>query len=161
MSSVTPAAPAEVAKPSSDQSETAKMLHASCATRLLSRGGGCFVGSGSRRALEQFNKHAGQRLDTQVASLDTLGVLRAKTTRVCPLECKTGYRAQADACVKIVCRAGFVLGEDGDCEREHERARERKPRTKSASSKSKKSAPKRDSNATSNMMMLRSRAWQH
>lgn len=126
MSSVTPAAPAEVAKPSSDQSETAKMLHAEL--RRL----GCYPGavdaswgSGSRRALEQFNKHAGQRLDTQVASLDTLGVLRAKTTRVCPLECKTGYRAQADACVKIVCRAGFVLGDDGDCER--------KPKAKTAS----------------------------
>ena len=116
----------------------------------------------SRRAVEQFNKHASQKLDTKVAKLfDMLDVLSAKPTRVCPLQCKSGYRAESEACVKIVCKAGFVVGDDNECEREHERARERKPRTKSASSESKKSAPKRDSNATSNMMMLRSRAWQH
>jgi hypothetical protein len=82
-------------------------------------------GSGSRRALELFNKHAGQRLDTRVASLDTLGVLRGKTSRVCPVQCKSGYRAEDDACVRIVCREGFVVGENGECER--------RPKSKTAS----------------------------
>ena len=163
LSSLEPAAQPETpAKAGPNLSETARKVHAELA-RL-----GCYHGSAdgswgsdSRRAVEQFNKHASQKLDTKVASLDMLDVLSAKPTRVCPLQCKSGYRAESEACVKIVCKAGFVVGDDNECEREHERARERKPRTKSASSESKKSAPKRDSNATSNMMMLRSRAWQH
>jgi putative peptidoglycan binding protein len=167
LSSLEPASKPETpAKAGPDLSETAKKVHAELA-RL-----GCYHGaadgswgSDSRRAVEQFNKHAGQKLDTKLASLDTLDVLSAKPTRVCPLQCKSGYHAESEACVKIVCKAGFVVGDDNECEREHERAHERKPRTKSASrsdsSGSKKSSPKRDSNATSNMMMMRSRAWQH
>jgi hypothetical protein len=163
LSSLEPVSQPEApAKAGPDLSETAKKVHAELA-RL-----GCYHGaadgswgSDSRHAIEQFNKHASQKLDTKVASLDMLDVLSAKPTRVCPLQCKSGYRAESEACVKIVCKAGFVVGDDNECEREHERAHERKPRTKSASSESKKSSPKRDSNATSNMMMMRSRAWQH
>ena len=110
----------------SDQSETAKMLHAEL--RRL----GCYPGavdaswgSGSRRALELFNKHAGQRSTRRLPVSTRLASCARKTTRVCPLECKSGYRAENDACVKIVCRAGFVLGDDGDCER--------KPKAKTAS----------------------------
>jgi hypothetical protein len=119
LSSMTPATAPEVPKPGPDTSETARLMHAEL-QRL-----GCYLGavdaswgSGSRLALERFNKRTGQKLDTQVASLDTLGVLRGKTTRVCPLQCKTGYRADDDACVKIACRAGYVLGEKGECERQ-------------------------------------------
>ncbi len=113
-----PTAPTEPPKAGTDSSETARLMHAEL--RRL----GCYPGavdaswgSGSRRALELFNKNTGAKVDTRVASLDTLGVLRGKTTRVCPLQCKTGHRAENDACIKIVCRAGFVVGEKGECER--------------------------------------------
>ena len=111
-------------------------------------------GSGSRRALEQFNKHAGQKLDTQVASLDTLGVLRAKPTRVCPLECKTGYRAENEACVKIVCRAGFVVGDDGECERKAEGQDSSRPEPREPASRS---APRRQQYGAAGAITARGR----
>ena len=135
-------APPEAQKAVPDTSATARLVHAEL-QRL-----GCYPGavdaswgSGSRRALELFNRHAGQKLDTRVASLDTLGVLRGKPTRACPLQCKTGYRADDEACVKIVCRSGFVVGEKGECERE----RRSQPRTASRPepSESKRAAPRR------------------
>jgi len=117
-----------VQAPKPDIAETTRQLH----TEL--RRLGCYEGaadapwgSDSRHALEQFNKRAGAHLDTRVASLDALGVVRAKTGRVCPQECKRGYRADGAACVKIVCRSGFAVGDDGRCEREQ------KPKSKTAS----------------------------
>ena len=93
---------------------------------------GCYPGAvdaswgpDSRKAMELFNKSAGANLETRIATLDTLDVLRAKPTRVCPLECKPGYRSENDACVRIACRSGFVANEKGDCERQ--------PKAKSAS----------------------------
>lgn len=89
---------------------------------------GCYEGSldvpwgqGSRRAVEQFNKHASEKVDTRVASLDGLSVMRAKNGRICPLDCKHGFRAENDACVKIVCGGGMVLGKSNECEREREK----------------------------------------
>ena len=117
MTSVTP--PPEPAKPAADPSETAKLMHAEL-QRL-----GCYPGTvdaswgpDSRRAMELFNKSAGANLETKVATLDTLDVLRAKPTRVCPLECKPGYRSENEACVRIACRSGFVANDKGDCERQ-------------------------------------------
>lgn len=118
-------APTDTAKV--DTAETTRLQHTELA-RL-----GCYPGSlsgswssNSRRAVELFNKHAGLKLDTRVASLDSLDVLRGKTTRVCPLECKWGYRAENDACVKIVCGAGMVIGDGGVCE-----TKQQKPKTAS------------------------------
>jgi peptidoglycan hydrolase-like protein with peptidoglycan-binding domain len=123
---VAPTASPEAPKP--DAAETTRQLHTEL-QRL-----GCYPGAvdaswgrDSRRALEQFNKHAGAHLDARVASLDALGVVRAKAGRICPLECKPGYRADNEACVKIVCRSGFVAGDNGQCERE------RQPKSKTAS----------------------------
>ncbi len=70
----------------------------------------------SQRAMEQFNRHAGLKLDTKIASLESVGVLKAKPTRVCPLECGRGFRAKGDACVRIACPRGQVPGNDGECE---------------------------------------------
>jgi len=122
------APPPETAKPAADSSETARLMHAEL-QRLgcYSRGLNASWGPDSRRAMELFNKSAGANLDTKVATLDTLNVLRAKPTRVCPLECKQGYRSENEACVKIACRSGFVANEKGDCERE------RQPKAKTAS----------------------------
>jgi hypothetical protein len=84
---------------------------------------GCYNGEvngdwndGSRRALENFNKHAGVKLDVKVASLDAVDVLRGKSTRVCPLECERGFKAQGEACVKIACPSGQVVNESGACQ---------------------------------------------
>src|SRR3954452_16799019 len=120
--------PPEPAKPAADTSETAKLMHAEL-QRL-----GCYPGAvdaswgpDSRRAMELFNKSAGANLETKLATLDTLDVLRAKPMRVCPLECKPAYRSENEACIKIACRSGFVANEKGDCERE------RQPKAKTAS----------------------------
>jgi len=75
----------------------------------------------TRRALELFNKHAGLQLATKVASLDALDATRSKTSRICPLVCERGYHAEREACVKTVCTAGLVLGEDGACVKRPER----------------------------------------
>ena len=84
---------------------------------------GCYAGQPTgvwtpalRRAMEQFNRHAGLKLETQVASLDSVDVMRAKSTRVCPLQCNRGFRASGDACVRIACPRGSVLV-NGECER--------------------------------------------
>jgi hypothetical protein len=126
LSSVNPTASPKPAE--ADTADTARKLHTEL-HRL-----GCYLGAvdaswgrDSRSALDRFNKQTGSHLDTRIASLDALGVVRAKTGRVCPLECRRGYRADNDACVKIVCRSGFVVGDDGRCERES------KPKSKTAS----------------------------
>jgi uncharacterized caspase-like protein len=76
----------------------------------------------SRRALSSFNDHAGTSLDTKVASIDALDVVKARTGRVCPLDCERGYRASADSCVKITCDSDEVLGPNGSCRPRPERA---------------------------------------
>ena len=76
----------------------------------------------SRRALASFNDHAGTRLDIKLASLDALDAVRAKTGRVCPLECDRGFRADGDRCAKISCDDDQVLGSNGSCRPRPERA---------------------------------------
>lgn len=75
----------------------------------------------ARKALSSFNDHAGTKFDVKVASLDALDAVRARTSRVCPLDCERGYRANGDSCVKITCDAGFVLGSNGSCQKRPER----------------------------------------
>jgi Caspase domain len=69
--------------------------------------------SGSQRSLALFNKYASTNLNATSATVDTLEILRAKPSRVCPLTCDKGYRAEGDSCVKVVCGAGFEATEDG------------------------------------------------
>ncbi|NPV19789.1 caspase family protein [Bradyrhizobium aeschynomenes] len=71
----------------------------------------------ARRALERFNKQAGTRFDVKVASLDALDAVKARTSRVCPLLCDKGQRAEGESCVAIACLAGQARDEDGDCVR--------------------------------------------
>ena len=73
--------------------------------------------STSQKALDLFNKNAGMKLDVKTASIDALDAVKGKTGRICPLICETGYRTDGDRCVKITCRAGYQLNEDGACER--------------------------------------------
>jgi uncharacterized caspase-like protein len=75
----------------------------------------------ARRALSSFNDKAGTKFDVKLASLDALDAVRARTGRVCPLDCERGFRADGDRCVKITCDDGYVLGSNGSCQKRPER----------------------------------------
>jgi hypothetical protein len=57
------------------------------------------------------------KLDVKTASADALDAVKGKTGRVCPLACEFGYRADGDRCMKITCRPGYELNDDGSCEK--------------------------------------------
>jgi uncharacterized caspase-like protein len=85
---------------------------------------GCLTGAAdgdwnaaSQRSLALFNRHAGTRLDVKLASLDTLGAIKLKPARVCPLICEHGYEADGARCSKIVCAEGSFLNDDNECEK--------------------------------------------
>jgi hypothetical protein len=71
----------------------------------------------SQKALDLFNKQTGMKLEVKSATIEALDAVKARTGRICPLICDTGYRADGDRCVKIVCRAGYALNDDGACEK--------------------------------------------
>jgi hypothetical protein len=85
---------------------------------------GCITGqvdgtwdTASQRALDLFNRHAGTKLDTKVASTDALDFIRSKAGRICPLICDAGYRADGDRCTRITCHEGYKPGDNGTCEK--------------------------------------------
>ncbi|MDH2344883.1 caspase family protein [Bradyrhizobium sp. SSUT77] len=85
---------------------------------------GCFSGAAdgnwttsAQRSLSQFNRYAGTKLDVKVASTDALDTVKSKQSRVCPLVCEHGFKADGDKCTKIVCGAGSVLNDDNECEK--------------------------------------------
>lgn len=64
---------------------------------------GCFSGTAdcnwttsSQRSLSQFNRYAGTKLDVKMASTDALDTVKAKPSRVCPLVCEHGFKADGD-----------------------------------------------------------------
>jgi uncharacterized caspase-like protein len=71
----------------------------------------------SQRSLTQFNRYAGTKLDAKVASVDTLDAIKLKSTRVCPLVCEHGFKADGDRCTKITCAQGSFLNDDNECEK--------------------------------------------
>jgi uncharacterized caspase-like protein len=75
----------------------------------------------SQRALAQFNRQAGTTFDVKVASSDALEAIKLKPSRVCPLVCEHGFKADGERCVKIVCAEGFVLNDDNECEKRRAR----------------------------------------
>jgi uncharacterized caspase-like protein len=87
---------------------------------------GCFSGqadgswnTSSQRSLSQFNRYAGTKLDVKVASTDALDTVKSKQSRVCPLVCDHGFKADGEKCTKIVCGDGTVLNDDNECEKQH------------------------------------------
>jgi hypothetical protein len=71
----------------------------------------------SQRSLSAFNRNAGTKLDVKMANADTLDAIKQKPSRVCPLVCEHGFKANGDQCVKIVCVEGAVLNDDNECEK--------------------------------------------
>lgn len=97
---------------------------------------GCFTGSiegswnhAAQQSLGRFNTYAGTTLDTKVASLDTLDVVRERRKRVCPLVCDHGYKVEGDTCARIICGAGFRLGDNNECEKIERRKQQAKRET--------------------------------
>src|SRR5437762_1423142 len=85
---------------------------------------GCLTGAAdgdwntaSQRSLTLFNRYAGTRLDAKVASVDTLDAIKLKPSRVCPLVCEHGFKADGDRCTKITCAEGSFLNDDNECEK--------------------------------------------
>jgi hypothetical protein len=85
---------------------------------------GCLTGeadgawkSASQRSLALFNRHAGTKLDVKVASTDALDAIKLRDSRVCPLVCEHGFKADGDHCRKIACAEGSFLNGDNECEK--------------------------------------------
>jgi hypothetical protein len=75
----------------------------------------------SRRSLTLFNKHAGTKFDTKLASLDALDAIKLKPARVCPLICEHGFKTDGEKCSRIVCAEGSFLNDDNECEKRRAR----------------------------------------
>ncbi len=50
-------------------------------------------------------------------SLDALDAIKLKPSRVCPLICDHGYKADGDQCSRITCAEGSFLNDDNECEK--------------------------------------------
>jgi uncharacterized caspase-like protein len=86
---------------------------------------GCYTGNAdgdwdasSQRSLSQFNRNAGMKLDVKTVNADTLDAIKQKPSRVCPLVCDHGFKADGDHCTKIVCAEGSFINDDNECERQ-------------------------------------------
>ncbi|MET4799794.1 caspase family protein [Bradyrhizobium sp. LB11.1] len=85
---------------------------------------GCFTGAvdgewnaASQRSLALFNRQAGTKFDTKLASLDVLDAIKLRPSRICPMICDHGYRADGDQCSKITCAEGSFLNDSNECEK--------------------------------------------
>jgi chemotaxis protein histidine kinase CheA len=86
----------------------------------------------AQRSLSRFNESAGMKLDVKIVSLDALDAVRSKTSRICPLICEHGYKADGERCVKITCGVGTLLNDNDECEKKREKptAKREEPRAK-------------------------------
>ena len=75
----------------------------------------------SQRSLTLFNRYAKTNVDTKLASTDALDTIKSKQSRVCPLVCEHGYKADGNNCTKITCAAGSFLNDDNECEKRREK----------------------------------------
>jgi Caspase domain len=75
----------------------------------------------SQRSLTLFNRYAKTKLDTKVASNDALDTIKQQSSRVCPLVCEHGFRADGDRCTRIVCAEGSFVNDSNECEKRREK----------------------------------------
>ncbi|HLZ02508.1 MAG TPA: caspase family protein [Bradyrhizobium sp.] len=128
---IAPAAPATADKkvtvaslnPAPDQTEITKSVQSEL------RRVGCYAGNvdgdwdnASQRSLSLFNRNAGLKLDVKMVSADTLDAIKQKTSRVCPLVCQHGFKANGDHCSRIVCAEGFFINDDNECVKQRGKA---------------------------------------
>jgi hypothetical protein len=71
----------------------------------------------SQRSMALFNRYAHTKFDVKLASLNALDAIKLKASRVCPLVCERGFRADGDRCSKISCAEGSFLNDDNECEK--------------------------------------------
>jgi uncharacterized caspase-like protein len=71
----------------------------------------------SQRSMELFNRHAGTKFDIKLASTNALDAIKLRPSRVCPLICERGFKADGDRCSRIVCAEGSFLNDDNECEK--------------------------------------------
>jgi hypothetical protein len=71
----------------------------------------------SQRSLSQFNRYVGTKFDVKIASSDALDAIRRKSSRICPMVCEHGFKADGDQCSRITCADGPFLNDDNECER--------------------------------------------
>jgi hypothetical protein len=76
----------------------------------------------SQRSLALFNRYAGTKFDTKLASLDALDAIKLKSSRVCPLICEHGFKPDGERCSRIVCADGSFLNDDNECEKRRAKA---------------------------------------
>jgi uncharacterized caspase-like protein len=114
IAALNPAAPAPADLTKSVQSELRRV--------------GCLTGdangdwnASAQRSLSAFNRNAGTKLDVKTVNADTLDAIKQKPSRVCPLVCEHGFKADGDSCVKIVCAEGTVLNDDNECEKRRDK----------------------------------------
>jgi hypothetical protein len=100
----------------SDPKELARTLQAEL-TRV-----GCALGTpdgvwgpASQQAMQTYNKNANTNHDASIPSMTALADVRTHSTRVCPLTCKVGYKAEGGACVAITCPTGQAANAAGTC----------------------------------------------
>ena len=108
---------------------------------------GCFTGAvdgewnaASQRSLALFNRSAGTKLDVKLASVDALDAIKLKPSRVCPLICEHGFKADGDRCSKIVCAEGSFLNDDNECEKRRAQDADRKARNAGSKASSARTA---------------------
>ena len=132
-----PSIPSEPQQPPAqmDPADVARLLQAHL-KRVGCNSGGADGNwdDGSRNALKLFNKYAHTSFGVQVASLDALDAVRARTDRICPLVCGKGQRVDGDRCVEIGCGSGFFLNSNGACEKRPRAAEQREHRSRVAPS---------------------------
>ena len=75
----------------------------------------------SQRSLTLFNRYAKTNVDTKLASTDALDTIKSKQSRVCPLVCEHGYKADGNSCTRITCATGSFLNDDNECEKRREK----------------------------------------
>jgi uncharacterized caspase-like protein len=126
--SATPASPPPAAAPQTNVAALtpgpAPQADLNKSVQLELRRVGCLTGAAdgewttaSQRSLTLFNRNAGTKLDARTASLDTLDAIKQKPSRVCPLACEHGFKADGERCSKIVCAEGSFLNDVNDCEK--------------------------------------------
>src|SRR6266852_1833050 len=110
--------------PPADKSDQRTMVDLPRSLQSELRRVGCHTGSidsnwnaAAQRSLDLFNKHAGMKLDVKLASVDALDAVKSKSTRICPLICDHGFKADGDLCTKITCRSGYEVGDENTCEK--------------------------------------------